>query len=156
GPPGVTGTGTIPAGQPFGTLTISAKREVPMGPHALTVQGKATINGKAVTQNASVRTVASQALANLPFPPRTLFGQIGLGVRDPPPFQLAVKFDQPEAVRGLPAGLTITAAREPGFAEEIVLAPGGLPPNVAPMLKNIPKGQNEVKVQLTPAAAAPL
>src|SRR5262249_57068810 len=64
--------------------------------------------------------------------------------------------DLPEATRGLPAPLTVTAARAPGFDEEIVLAAAGLPPNVAAALKNIPKGQNEVKVQLNPAAAAAL
>jgi hypothetical protein len=51
--------------------------------------------------------------------------------------------------------LTVTAVRDAGFTEEIALTPAGaVPPNVALALKNIPKGQNQVKVQLTPAANA--
>ena len=37
-----------------------------------------------------------------------------------------------------------------------MLAPLGLPPNVAPVLKNIAKNTNEIKVELKPAAAAAL
>src|SRR5207248_2966373 len=82
--------------------------------------------------------------------------QVMLGVTGRPPFILSVKQDQPEAARGVPASLTVVASRSAGFGEEIALTATGLPPNVAPGLKNIPKGQNEVKVQLTPAANAPL
>src|SRR5262249_6900172 len=56
---------------------------------------------------------------------------------------------------GKPAMLTITATRAPGFTEEIAITAAGLPPTVTAALKNIPKGQNEVKVQLSSAANAP-
>ena len=42
----------------------------------------------------------------------------------------------------------------PGFTAEIAVAATGLPPNVAPALKNIPANMNEVKVQLNAAANA--
>ena len=68
---------------------------------------------------------------------------------------LAVKFDAAEHLRGSPASVTITAHRDPGFTEEIALAASGQPANVAPALKNIAKGQYEVKAQFTIAANTP-
>src|SRR5262249_53942306 len=94
------------------------------------------------------------ALANLPYPPPALLTQVGFAVSEKPPFSLAVKFDAQETVRGAPATVTVTATRDAGFAEEITLVAQGLPANVAAALKPIPKGMNEVKVQLTPAANA--
>jgi hypothetical protein len=161
GPAGIHGQTTIKPGppvpnQPAGLLFISADPGVPLGPYPLLVQGQATINGKNVVRRASVRAVISQNLAGLPYPPRDLFHQVGVAVTEKPPFALAVKLDQAEYLRGGPVPVTITATRVAGFVEEIVLAPVGLPPNVAPALKNIPKGMNEVKAQLNPAANAPL
>jgi hypothetical protein len=161
GPPGIKGQAEIKAGppvpnQPAGLLYLTADPGAPLGPLTIGILGKATINGKVVTVRASARPVVSQALANLPYPPRQLFPQVVAAVTDKPPFTLAVKFDTPEQIRGGPAALTITATRAPGFMEEIALTPLGLPPNVAPGLKNMPKGQNEVKAQLTPAANAAL
>jgi hypothetical protein len=161
GLPGFSGQVTIPTGQPpqpgqvGGTLTLSAKPDLPQGAYTIGIVGKATINGKVVT-HASSRAVISQALAGLPYPPRHLFHDVGVAITEKPPFTLAAKFDLAEALRGTAANVTITAARQPGFAEEIVISTGPLPANVAAALKNIAKGQNEVKITLTPAAAAAL
>src|SRR5207248_3007053 len=58
---------------------------------------------------------------------------------------------------GSPAVATITATRVPGFAEEITLNPPvGIPAGTAPVMKNIPKGQNEIKVELKTAPTTPL
>jgi hypothetical protein len=163
GPAGITGQATLlnpakppPANQPAGQLFLIAAPDLPPGPLSLLFQGKATINGKTVVEYVSVRTAVNQTLANLPYPPPPLLTQIGLAVTAKPPFTLAAKLDRPEGVRGAPVPLTITATRAADFAEEIALAPVGLPPNVGAALKSIPKGQNEVKVQLNPAANAPL
>lgn len=167
GPPGISGQATIPAGQapvppapqpavPSVMLPVRVNPDVPMGAYGLLIQGKAQINGKTVVEYASVRTVASQSLAGLAFPPRTVLHQVGFAVTEKPPFTLAFRFDLPEFLRGGPATATVTATRDPGYAEEIALSAQGLPPNVAPALKNIPKGQNEVKVQFNVAANAPL
>lgn len=142
--------------QPAGLLFISADAAAPLGPQAVTIQGTATIGGKPVTVRANVRAVISQTLAGLPFPPHTLLHQVGAAVLEKPPFTLAIKLDNPEQLRGAPAPVTVTATRTAGFVEEIALTALGLPPNVAAVLKNIPKDQNEVKAQLTPAANAPL
>jgi hypothetical protein len=166
GPPGITGQATIKNGQPVAPpapnvppsvlLPITVKADVPVGGHNLIIQGKATINGKPVVAYASVRHIVSQNMANLPYPPRTMYHQVGLAVTPKPPFTLAAKFDAAEYLRGGPAMATITATRDPGFTEQINVSATGLPPAVAPGLKNIAAGQNEVKVQLNVAANAPI
>jgi hypothetical protein len=157
GHPGVTGQAVIPPGQASVILPLTAKPDVPIGGYSITIQGKAMINNKAVTRDASVKGVLVTALGGLLNPPAQFGHQIGLGVTDKPPFTLAFKFDQPEHLRGGTVAVTITAVRGPGFVEDIALAPPvGLPPNVAPAMKNIAKNTNEIKVELKPAPNAPL
>jgi hypothetical protein len=165
GNPAFTGKVTIPANAPVApappapppavaTLPLTVKEDAPMGPYTLVIQGKATINGKEVVEYASVRTVVSQGLGNLAYPPRQLYTQLAVAVTEKPPFALTAKFDATEVLRGNAASLTVNATRAPGFMEEIALTAAGVPANVAPMLKNIPKDMSEVKIQLTPAANA--
>jgi hypothetical protein len=165
GHPGITGTATIPASAapappppnpppPAAQLVLNVKPDVPMGAYDLVVIGKATINGKEVVEYASVKAVIQPGLGGLSFPPRDLLARVGLAVTEKPPFTLVAKFDQPEVLRGAAATLTVTATKDAGFDEEIAVTLPVVPPNVAPMLKNIPKGQTEVKLQLTPAANA--
>ncbi len=169
GHPDLSGQVTIQPGQttiqpvrpptpnlPVGTLFLSAKPDTPIGPYNIAIRGSATINGRTVIRYANLRTLVSQNLAGLPYPPRDLFNRVGVAVIEKPPFTLAARLDYPEAVRGSPIPLTISAMRAAGFVDEIALAPALLPPNVAPALKNIPKGQHEVKVVLNPAVNAPL
>jgi hypothetical protein len=161
GGPNFSGQATIagpplPPNQPAATLFLAARSGTTVGPHHVVLKGTAIINGKPVSRYANVHFVVSQNLAGLPYPPRDLFTQVGVAVTPAPPFTLALKLDHAEAARGVPVPLTITATRSPGFAEEIVLSPVGLPPTIAPALKNIPKGQNEVKAQLNPVLNAPL
>ncbi|HWG43566.1 MAG TPA: PPC domain-containing protein [Gemmataceae bacterium] len=155
GPKGISGKLAVaagkapPANQPIGTLVVNVADDVPVGPYAFQIQGKATINGKVVTKLASVRTVVSQGMANLPLPPRGTFASIGLAVTEKPPFTLTAKLDAPSYMPGKPATLTVTAVRSPGFSAEIALSAAGLPPGVTAALKNIPANQNEIKVPLT-------
>jgi hypothetical protein len=155
GPPGITGqTVFTAAGGPAqpnvtqGVLFVNAAPDVPLGIYPLKVQAKATINGKPVTSYASVRVPVTAALGGLPFPPRNLNTQLAVGVTEKPPFTLAIKFEPPETVKGASAFAIVTATRAPGFDEEIVLAPVGLPAGVAPALKPIAKGANESKIEL--------
>src|SRR5262249_13619861 len=129
-----------------------------LGPHVLTLQGKATIDGQTVTQAVSVRAAASQNLAGLPFPPRELHTQVGLAVKEKAPFTLAARLDDNGGVPGLPLNVTLTATRDAGFEEEVALVPpSGLPPNVKPpALKPIVKGQKEVKVSIALDPKTPL
>src|SRR5262249_33082353 len=120
-PKGITGKATIQAGQPVAPnlpaalLLIHAQADTAVGAYPIVIQGKATIDGKTIIRYASVRTVVSQTLANLPYPPRHLNNQLAVAVTEKPPFTLSVKVDQPEVVRGLPATVTVTAVRAAGF-----------------------------------------
>jgi hypothetical protein len=148
-----------PPNQPTGLLFARSQgspSELPLGVYPCLVQGKATVGGKELVEYASVRAAVSQNLGNLPFPPPSLLDQVAIGVSEKPPFTLAARLDQPEGIRGSPLKLTLVATRAQGFDEEISIAALNLPPNVAAALKNIPKGQTEVQVQLNPAANAPL
>jgi hypothetical protein len=162
GTTGLTGQATIKAGQPAAptlpaaVLVLHAKADLAMGAYPIYVQGKATINGKAVTRYASVRKLVALSMAGLRYPPRHLFNQVGVAVTEKPPFTLTAKFDHAEAARGVPATVTISATRARGFVEEIALSASPLPPNVVPGLKSIPRNQSEVKIQLTSKANARL
>jgi hypothetical protein len=158
GPAGVTGSTTIKAGQAAGTLLVQAKGEPPLGPQILSLQAKATIDGKAVTLPVSSRAAVSTALAGLPYPPLDLQAHVAIGVKEKAPFSLAVKMEHAEGAPGLPANVTITATRGPGFTEDIALnAPFGLPPNVpAPKLGAIAKDKTEFKFPLDVNGKAPL
>jgi hypothetical protein len=160
--PGITGQFTIPAGQPAqpnvpaGNIYVHVNADVPVGPHSFTLVAKTMVNQTPIVEHVNMRGQVSQAMSGLAYPPRQFFMQIGLAVTPKPPFSLAVKLDQPEVLRGTAANVTITATKDPGFDEEIAITVAGLPPTVPAALKNIPKGQTEVKIQLTPAPNQPL
>ncbi len=162
GPAGLTGQGTIAAGQPPQPnqpalmLPVKAAVTMSLGPVDFKIQGKATINGQVVTRTLSVRDAIVRDFAGLPVPPRSTYTQLGLAVTPKAPFALALRFDQPVTEPGKPVPLTVTTTRDPGFTAEIVLAATGLPPNVAPALKNIPANQNEVKAQLNTNPGTPV
>jgi hypothetical protein len=154
GHPDISGKGTIEPGAAAATMYLHARPDAPAGPIVMAVRGSATIDGKTVVRYANLRSVVSQNLAGLPFPPHDLLTRVGLAIIQKPPFSLTATLDEPEGSPGKPVGLTISALRSPGFTEEIALTPVALPANVAPALKNIAKGQDQVKVQLSPAANA--
>jgi len=106
--------------------------------------------------DADVAAAVKESLAGLAFPPRDLLHQVGLAVTEKPPFSLLARFDPTESIRGLPVSVIITAQRAPGFGEEIVLSPQGLPANVTLPALKIDKDKSEAKGQLTAAANAPV
>lgn len=151
GHPGLSGATTIKDGQASATLILSAKPDVPAGPYVLRLAGKATIEGKPVTEYVSVRPAVSQTLGNLPFPPRHLNTQVALAVREKAPFALLAKFEPAEIAPGTAATLVLQAERQAGFEEEILFnPPAGFPPtDKPPAVKSIPKGQKELKLPIT-------
>ncbi len=161
GHPALSGQVVVAANTPpnpnvaAGTLTVTVKPDAAQGPLSFAVQGKATIDGKPVVRVASARAVLNQTLANLPYPPPQFETQFGLAVKARPPFVLAAKLDAPRGIPGQSVTATLTATRLGGFAEEIAVGLAKAPPTLKPVLKNIAKGQNEVKVELQLAANAP-
>jgi hypothetical protein len=162
GPKGLSGTFNIPAGppkppnQPSGVLAIAAAADLPPGPLVFRIQGKATIDGKAVVRYASVRSVIRREMAGLPVPPREMLTAVAVAVREKPPFALAVKFDAPTAQPGKPSAATVTLTRDAGFSGEVVLTAVGLPPGVAFPPTKVLAGQTTAKVTLNLPPAVPL
>jgi hypothetical protein len=154
---GLSGSVQLKPGQTSATMMVHAAPDLAMAPYLVHVAGKAVIDGKPVIRIASVRPAVTTSLGNLPYPPRNLSEQVALAVRERPPFSLAMAWDQPESYPGAAAKLTILATRNPGFDEIITLDPlGGLPPEVpVPKVPPIPKGKNEVKVDVNLAPKAP-
>ncbi len=158
GPPGLSGTTQIKAGQVTGALLLSARGELPLGPYPVMLLAKATMDGGGGgVQAVSTKGPVSISLSGLPYPPLQLNYQAAVAVKEKAPFALAAKMDPPEAVPGGTAQVTVSVKRQAGFAEEIVLnAPTGLPATVpAPKLANIAKGKNELKFALNVDAKTP-
>ena len=141
-------------GAPVGLLPLTVKPGTAAGAYEIRVAAKATINGKVVTRYATVTDIVKAGLNGLGFPPRETLTSLGVAVIPTPTFALTMKLVPAEAAKGTPANLTVTATRAAGFAEEIALAPIGLPATVTLAVKPIPKGANEVVIPLTAAPAA--
>jgi hypothetical protein len=161
--PQITGSTTILPGrppapnQPAATLFLSAGPDAPPGPYNIGMEASAFINGKPVVQIVNLKSLVSQNLAGLAYPPQSLFSRIGVAVTQKPPFTLSAHFDRAEGIRGQPMALTIRATRVTGFTDEIALSAANLPSkSISATLKNIPMGRIDVKAQLQAAANAAL
>jgi hypothetical protein len=153
GPKGISGTLTIPAGPkppnvPSGVLVVKAD-ELSPGPLTFHIQGKATIDGKAVVELASMRNLLKVSMANLPVPPQTMYHTLGLAVTEKPPFAVAATFDTPSAQPGKPITATLTITRQPGFTGDVTVTLIGLPPGIAAPPVKIPGAMNTAKATLT-------
>ena len=151
GHPGLSGTATIKAGQNAVIMMVLAKGDLAMGPYDLSIHGKATVDGKPITQAAGAKASVVQALNGLVYPPMHLQTSFAVAVKERPPFSLAIKMDPPEGIPGGKATVTVTATRDPGFDDEITLnLPSGLPPTIpAPkVIGAITKGKNDVSFPL--------
>ncbi len=155
-PAGVPGTPPPPAGTPIAYLPLTAKADVPMGPYDLRIQAKGSAAGKEVIRFATVADLVKQSMAGLGFPPREMLNSIAVGVTDKPLFALTPKLANPDVIRGTPATVTISATKAMGFDDAITITAVGLPPNVTAALKPLPKGSNDIQLQITAAANAPL
>jgi hypothetical protein len=159
GHPGLSGQLTVATGQPPNPATpvqlvVNVKGDLPPGPITFRIEGKATINGKAVVREASARTALVTSFANLASPPPQFENQIGLAVKERPAFTLKAQLSAAQAEPGQTVTLTVTASRAPNFTEEIALTLAGLPPTIKATPVNIAKGANEAKIPLVLAPGA--
>jgi hypothetical protein len=162
GSPGISGKAVVTSGtalgpkQPAAWFFVSASPGAAPGAYSCRVRGRATGKNHEIVADASVRAAVIQELAGLPYPPPDLMHQVGVAVTPKPPFALEARFATPDVFRGGAVPLTITAVRTPGFDEEITLSAVGVPATLTAALKSIPKGKNEVTVDLRAAANATL
>lgn len=158
GPPGLTATATVKAGQTVGMLLLPARADQPLGLSSFAVIGRAKVGPRELTELASARAAFSKELGGVPYPPPSLDHRLALAARTKLPFALTVKMTPAEASPGVKANVTISVQREPGFTDAVTInAPTGLPPNVpAPKVPAFPKGKNEVTFPLDLNAKAPL
>ena len=155
-PAGVPGTPPPAAGTPIAFLPLIAKPDVPIGPYVLRIQTKGIAAGKEVIRFANINDLVKQSMAGLGFPPREMLNTIAVGVTDKPIFVLTPKLGSPDVLRGMPVTIKIAAAKAMGFDDAITITAVGLPPNVTAALKPLPKGSNEIELQITAAVNAPI
>ena len=86
GPPGVQGKVTVPAKQNSAQLMVQVSAKVPQGAYALSIQGKATINGQTVQGMVETTPAWKTTLNQLPQPPQHLRRDFVLGVTEKPKF----------------------------------------------------------------------
>lgn len=155
-PAGVPGTPPPPPGTPIAYLPLIAKADVPIGAYVLKIQTKGSAAGKEVVRFANIADLVKQSMGGLGFPPREMLNTIAVGVTDKPVFTLTAKLSNPDVLRGAPANITISATKSMGFDDAITITAVGLPPNVTAALKPLAKGSNDIQLQITAAANAPL
>jgi hypothetical protein len=169
GPPGLTGTMTVPAGvqavppppdqpplPPVGQLPIHASADLAPGVYEFTVRAKAVADGKDLVAFASTKAAVQAQMGGLAYPPREWLRGVGVAVTPKPPFSLAALWERPEAVRGLGNRLVVVATRDVGFDGEIALTAAGLPPGVTATPKSIPAGRAETAIEIRLADKAVL
>lgn len=149
----VTNTAAPQPTMPYAMIPLTVKAGTPVGAASIRVIAKATVNGKQITRYAHVNDIVKGGLNGMAFPPTEMLTSLGVSVMPTQTFAITMKLTPPEVAKGTPANLTVTATRAAGFAEEIALAPIGLPANVTLPVKPIPKGANEVVIPLTTVPA---
>jgi hypothetical protein len=145
GPPPAPGQ---PTGAPFAMLPVNATGDLPPGVYEITVQAKATIEGKDAIAYASTGTIVSRAMNGLVYPPPTWLRTVAVGVLPKPPFELHARLEPPVAVRGLAATLVVAARRDPGFDGPIQISTSALPSNITAAAQTLSPGQSETRIEL--------
>ncbi len=158
GAEGIEVSGTIAAGQKTGAVVLSSKPGLPLGAALLSIVGKASVDGKVLRRTADCQSAVSKGLADLPYPPKNLSGQIAVGVRDKAPFSVTAQLTPPEIYPGQATTLKLKVDRS-GFPGTINFEPlVGVPANVkAPKkIAALKKGKSEASVRLTVPNNAPI
>ncbi len=136
------------------TIPLTLKPGVKPGAYSFSVQATAKVDGKDVVHLATVTDIVKASLGAIPNPSPELLTQLAVAVVDKPLFALTIAFEKPEVLKGAALKGKVIVKRAEGFTEEIVLVANGLPANVTAKVKPIPKGTNEVEIEVNPVAAA--
>ncbi len=138
-------------------MVVTTKPDAKPGPHIVTLQATAKVDGKDVTRFGQVTEVVKAAFAGLPNPPPELSTQLAVAITPEPPFTLTVTFDTPEAAPGTTLKGKVVANWTKNFTGGIVdVYSLVLPANVTTRVKRISSGTNEAELELTLAANATL
>lgn len=161
GPPGLTGSVTVPSGvqalppamgqsppPPAAVLPIHAAADLAPGAYEIKVVAKGQVDRKELIAFASTRSAVQGQMAGLTNPPREWLRTLAVAVTPKPPFALSARWSRPESVRGLSTSLIVSAVREARFEGEINLSTAGLPSGVTAAAKTIPAAQSETSLEL--------
>jgi hypothetical protein len=154
-PAGVHGHGVVPAGATAATLFVQASSDLPSGAYPLQVSGSAVIGGRVVRQPARIRAQIVAALAGLPYPPPSLLDTGAVAVTEKTPFDIQIKVDPGDFVRGKSIPVTIELAGGKPAENDIKLASVGLPAKVTAAIPVLSKGKTSVKGTISAAGDAP-
>jgi hypothetical protein len=154
-PAGVHGHGAVPAGATAATLFVQASSDLPSGAYPLQVSGSAVIGGRVVRQPARIRAQIVAALAGLPYPPPSLLDTGAVAVTEKTPFDIQIKVDPGDFVRGKSIPVIIELAGGKPAENDIKLASVGLPAKVTAAIPVLSKGKTSVKGTISAAGDAP-
>jgi hypothetical protein len=140
---------------------VRSAADAPAGQNfSVRVTGTAKIGESDFVANADVAAPLKAAFNNMPHPPRILVEDVELAVAPKPAFTLRTEPATITFGKHLSTTVKIIAERQEGFTEPIVLAltpeKGAVPDGIAPALKQIEPGQNEVEITFSANDKAPL
>jgi hypothetical protein len=161
GNPKLSGSFTIPAGQPpkpglpAGTLTVKVAADAPAGPLTFALQCSASVGGKQIAHLVTAGGPVSQTTGNLPNPPAQYETTLALAVKSQNPFTLKVAPSSVKVPRGGKVKLKISADRLK-YSGPIALEVKNLPPGVTAAKAVLAKSGTVIEIELTAAATAAL
>lgn len=137
-------------------LPLVAKPGTAPGLVVGTLKATAKIDGAEVNKTLDLIDVVKAGLAGMPSPPKELTTQFAVAVLPATPFSLELKLDATEVAKGGILKGKLLAKRGDKFDAEVVVAAVSVPPNVAPKLVPIKKGEAEAVVEFSvPATVVP-
>jgi hypothetical protein len=145
-PPGVTSEPfVIGKDMKWGTLSIQADAQAPVGDAVIEIVGTAQVKEKTLVRKARGGVIVWDTV-NTPALSR-LTQSIVLGVRPKSPFAITLSPPEVRVQKGETAELKVTLVRGEGMANAVQVNGAGyaLPPGLTIPVKNIDPGQSEVK-----------
>jgi hypothetical protein len=144
-------------------LTISNRSDKAKAqPNSVRIIGTASVGGKEIKAFAHTEAPLKASMANIPWVPEGLSGQVSFGVAAQPQIRLRTEPSIAVFGKSLSGKIKVIVERAKGFDEAITLVvtpdakKGGLPGNITVALKPIPKGKNEIEITFSATDKAAL